>query len=224
MFDDIRVVAMDIDGLNAAERRQLERVQRYSQMRLEGAAIGGLGGAVAGFLIVGKNRGAGAAAGVVVGAAAGYLAGAYVANLNEQAEDRRGDLNTQLAAANDAVSETKSAVRDTREIVSAERSRITRLNRGLRAGSITQAQYREEIGQLGKKMTIVDESLRAAETDAEAIGRTAETRRENGDSGAGKLDAQRMNMEREVARLRTERDKLFTAVGSIPPEIGGPSV
>jgi hypothetical protein len=164
LIDDAQVLAMSDDGLNATEVRQLERAQRYAEMRVTGAAGGAVLGAFAGAFAFSDNAALGAAGGAAAGAALGYLAGAYVANLNEGAEDRRNDLNAQLAAARKAVDENEAAVRDNRSIVSAETRRIDDLNRKYRAGEITKDQYAEEIDALDKKLVIVDEALRAAES------------------------------------------------------------
>lgn len=225
IIDDADVMTMSDEGLNETERRQLDRLQRYAEMRVTGAAGGAVIGALAGALLFKDNRGAGAAGGAAAGAAIGYLAGAYVANLNSQAEDRRDDLNVQLAAARDAVAENKQAVRDNRTIVNAEVRRIDELNRGYRAGTVTRDQYAERIDTLDKKITIVDESLRAAENDVEALQKTADNRRAGGDTGgASKLESQKRALERDVARLQQERLRLVEAVASIPPEVGGPTV
>lgn len=220
--DDTQVLTKNQEGLTPVEQRQLERVRRYASMRVQGAGVGAVLGAVTGALAFGGNRGAGAAGGAVAGAALGYLAGAYVANLNETAEDRRDDLNVQVDAARRAVDETERAVADNREIVSAERSRIERLNRDYRAGDITQEQYRDQIANLETKILIVNESLRAAENDVAAMDSTIQQQQAQS-VDPKPLAEQRARMEEEVRVLREERERLATAVASIPPEIGAPA-
>lgn len=225
IVDDAQVLTMSAEGLNETERRQLERVQRYAEMRVTGAAGGALTGALAGALLARDNPAAGVAIGVTAGAALGYLAGAYVANLNEQAEDRRDDLNTQLGAAKQAVAENKRAVADNRDIVSAQTRAIDDLNRRFRAGTVTKEQYAAQIEGLDTRMTIVDESLRAAENDVAAIERSAAAREKAGDTrGAQQLTAQKTALQSDVNRLQQEKLRLVEAVASIPPEVGGPSV
>lgn len=219
--DDVEALFISREGLNDTELRQLDRIQRYAKMRVTGAAGGAVGGALIGLFVV-DNAALGAAGGAVAGAAVGYLAGAYVANLNSAAEDRRDDLNVQLAAAKKAVSETQASVKDNRAIVAAETRKIRKLNQAYRAGKITKDQYASEIETLDRKVTIVNESLRAAEDDVKALERTAKRRTDNGDaSGAAKLTAQKKSLEREVARLQRERLKLIEAVASIPSEVSG---
>lgn len=224
IFDDANILFMDDDGLTQVEARQLDRSKRYAQMRMEGAAGGALLGALAGAVIVDGNRGAGAAGGAAIGAQIGYMAGAYVARLNSEAEDRRDDLNAQLAAAKNAVRETQGVVRDNREIVAAERRKIDRLNKSYRAGQITNEQYSNEISALEKKITIVDESIRIAESDVAAIEYTAASRENAGAGGAGALRSQKAQLEKQVRQLRQQRAALLQAVATIPPEAGRPSV
>ncbi len=222
IVDDVSLMTMSNDGLNEAERRQLDRAKRYAEMRATGAGVGAVTGAIVGFL-TGDIEGA--VIGGVGGGALGYLGGAYVANLNSVAEDRRDDLNAQLAAANKAVEENRAAVRDNRSIVSAETRRIDRLNNQYRAGQITAAQYADEIETLNKKVRIVEESLRAAEDDVSGVRATASARRERGDAnGASQLEARADTLQSEVRRLEAERIKLVEAVATIPPAAGGPSV
>jgi len=223
IVDDIQVMSMDASGLNEDQARELERVQRYARMRSQGAVGGAILGTVTGMLVASENRGAGAAVGAGAGGALGYLGGAYVANLNAQAEDRRNTLNAQLDAARQAVAETERAVATSRSTVATERSRVSRLNREYRAGRITQGQYREEIVDLEKKLVILDESLRAGEDDVRAMALSVEAQAEKG-ANTGGLEAQKRRMEREVAALRRDRDALIEVIGSIPPEIGGPTV
>lgn len=223
LIDDVRVMSMSDSGLTEDEARELERVQRYARMRSQGSVGGALVGTVTGMFVASDNPGVGAAVGAVGGAALGYLAGAYVANLNAQAEDRRETLNGQVAAAEQAVAETQRAVATSRKTASNERARVSRLNREYRAGEITQDQYREQISELDKRLIIVDESLRAAEDDVSAIERSVEQQNEQG-VNASTLEAQKQRMEREVAALKQERDVLIEVIGSIPPEIGGPTV
>jgi hypothetical protein len=222
ILDDAQVLAMDDEGLSDAERRQLERVKRYASMRTQGAIGGAIIGGIAGALLVRKNRGVGAAGGALAGGALGYLGGAYVARLNETAEDRRDDLEVQLAAAKETVADTQRAVADNREIVRAERKRIERLNQEYRAGKITADQYRDQIGQLETRIKIVDESLRIAENDAAAMQKHIDGQRARNVNPAA-LEKQRVAIEREVATLRAERDSLIEAAGTIPAGVGAPT-
>jgi outer membrane lipoprotein SlyB len=223
IVDDAQVLAMSDDGLSDVERRQLERVQRYAEMRIQGMVAGTAMGFLAGLTAGGDNRAIAVTSGVLVGAHLGYLAGAYVARLNETAEDRRDDLEVQLAAAKETVADTQRAVADNREIVRAERRRIERLNEEHRAGRITATQYRDQLGDLEKRMTIVDESLRVAEGDVKAIEKSVQWQRDRNVNPAA-LEKQRAALEREVATLRAERDSLLATVGTIPPDVGAPAV
>jgi phage shock protein A len=146
------------------------------------------------------------------------LGGAFVANLNETAKDRRGDQDAQIAAATTSVGETERAVADNHEIVPAEIRRIERLNEAHRATA-----YEAEIALLGKRITFVDESLRTAQNDELAItAAVANPRAQNAD--AGSLEKRRAAMEREVSALRGEHDNLLAAVATMPQDVDAPSV
>lgn len=229
--DDVSVLYMSTDGLSPVEVRSLERVQRFATMRVQGSTVGAIGGvitgALAGFFACDDAALAcavgGAAAGGAAGGALGYLAGAYYAKLNAASEDRRNDLNFQLASARESVSETRAAVRDTKEIVSSERKKIRRLNRDYKAGKVTQEQYKGRIARLGDKVQIINEQLRSAQNDVNTMNGVIESAQKQG-RGTGKLAGQRRQMERQVSALRKERDALVTAVATIPDEVDPPDV
>ncbi len=221
IFDDIDVLSMNAEGLDPISARQLDRVQRYAQMRVEAAGIGGAAGALAGILIGNETAGAeGAVAGGIGGAFAGaqlgYLAGAYFANLNSVAEDRRNDLNVQLAAAKAAVRENQQAVDDARTIVDAEERRIARLNSRRAAGELQQDQYREELEGLNTRLAILDESLRAAENDQKLVEKTIKGR--GGEAQSGDLPRQRGQLASEVRQLEKLRAELIDVALSVPEE------
>ncbi|MGG7567322.1 hypothetical protein ACQ5SO_14320 [Rhodovulum sp. DZ06] len=225
IVDDAQVMSMNAEGLTQVEARQLERAQRYAEMRMTAAAGGAVIGLAAGLLLGGDNAAVAGVGGALAGGAIGYLGGAYVANLNSAEEDKRDDIETQLAAARKANSETESALRDTRAIVTAETRKIAALNRQYKSGQITTTEYKNQIEYLDKKMVIVDETLRTAEADVAALEATMKARSDNGDTrGANRLARQRDALAADVRRLEREKIKLIEAVASIPDEIGGPSV
>ena len=209
---------MDSEGLDPASSRQLDRAQRYAKMRMQGGGVGALTGALAGALIgssVADSQGAlvGGIGGAVAGAQLGYLAGAYYANLNAVAEDRRDDLNAQLAAARAAVQENQQAVADSRSIVKAETARIARLNQRRAAGEIQADDYHDELEGLNTRLTILDESLRTAENDRTLIEKTIESR---GGGDAGGLAKQRNKLSAEIEQLRSLRGQLIDVALTVP--------
>lgn len=221
IIDDVAVLNRSAEGLDPVSARQLQRVQRYARMRAQGAAGGALAGLLTGLLIA-DNKAAGAGVGAVAGAQIGYLAGAYIANLNTVAEDRRGDLNAQLQAARASVAETRSAVRDNRKMVNAERNAIRRLNRRYAAGKVTQEQYRSQIAELETKQIILNDTIRIAQNDSTAIAHTIEAQKAAG-ANTRRLANEQARLQAEIRRLNQQRDRLVTAVASIPPEIGYPA-
>lgn len=223
MFDDVSVMRMDTQGLDPASARQLERAQRYAQMRVEaggigGAVGGGLGGLAAGLATDDWGIAlAGAVGGAIIGAQAGYMTGAYIANLNETAENRRDTLEAQLAAAERAVAENALAVADNRLIVAAERQRINDLTLARRTGRVTQQGYRDELTGLKERLTIVDESLRLAENDLTAVTETIQGRASAGQSYNG-LPAQRQKLMQDVEELTRLRAELISVALGVPAE------
>lgn len=234
LIDDARVLYISAEGLSPVEQKSLARVQRYANLRVQGATVGAVGGAlagaVAGFFAFDDGDGGGvwgalggAAAGGAVGGTIGYLAGAYYAKLNAASEDRRNDLNFQLAAARESVEESRRAVRDTREIVKSERRKIRRLNRDYKSGKISQDQFRGQISRLGDKVELVGEELRAAQNNVNTMDGVIKSAERQG-RGTRSLNQQRSQMVRQVRALKKERDELLAAVSTIPDEVDPPDV
>jgi hypothetical protein len=113
IIKDVGTLSRSSDGLTPPQAKQLERLKRYAKMRVQGTAGGAVVGALTcGLLSGGKNVARNAAACGIAGGFAGYLVGAYYANINAVAEDKRDTLEAKLAAARAAVEETRQAGQD----------------------------------------------------------------------------------------------------------------
>jgi len=224
LVDDVRLLSMSVEGRDPTEAQELQRLQRYARMRRDGAAAGAITGALAGILAVSDNRAAGAAGGAVVGAALGYLAGAYVANRNALAEDRRGDLNAQLTAARDAAREHEQARDRWRGLVAQRRDQINRLNADFRAGRISRDQYRAEVDRLEETMRIMDQAVRAAEDDVRMLEHDITRHQASGGAAPRSLTAERDRLQQQVADLQSQYAQLVAVAGQVPDEVGKPEV
>ncbi|MEM6623131.1 MAG: hypothetical protein AAF674_12940 [Pseudomonadota bacterium] len=218
-IDDIQVMRMSSAGLTPAAARQLDRAQRYAEMRLTGAATGAIVGALAGALAIRGNRAAGAAGGAALGAALGYLGGAYVANLNSQAEDRRTSLNVQLAAANAAVREAEEAVIDARAIVSDQRAALRNTVSAYRAGTIAKAEAEARVGRAKEHLVLIDEAVRSVQDNISGISATIEDNQQNNRSSRG-LNSRVQQLRAEEQQLLRQRQRMVAAFQGVPPELG----
>lgn len=222
-FDDIQVMRMSSAGLTPPAARQLERAQRYAEMRLTGAAAGAVVGALAGALAISNNRGAGAAGGAAIGAAIGYLGGAYIANLNSQAEDRRTDLNVQLNAARAAVQEADEDVADARAMVRTQQAALQNTLRQYRAGQIAQGAAEDQVSKAKEHLVLVDEAIRRVQDNMQGISITMDENQKAGRSSRG-LNTQIQQLREREARLLQQRQRLVQAFQGVPPELGAPVV
>ena len=231
IIDDIDTLTTSSSGLSATEARILDRQQRYAELRVRSAAIGGaLGAVLAGAgcaLAVEDNKfataAACAAAGGAAGAAGAYLVGAYYARMEEVAEDRRDTLQAQLASARQAVADGNAQVREMRQMVKAERTKLTRLNREYRAGRITQQQFKDQIDRLDVKVDLAQKEVLSAESDVRLMEATIKDNKLRKKSSRG-LSTQFKAMKKIAAQKRRERDALLKAVATLPPEIDPPKV
>ncbi|MEM7744265.1 MAG: hypothetical protein AAF409_11210 [Pseudomonadota bacterium] len=190
-------------------------------MRLTGAATGAVVGAIAGALAISGNRGAGAAGGAALGAAIGYLGGAYIANLNSQAEDRRTDLNVQLNAARAAVREADEDVSDARALVRSQRSALQNTVSQYRAGQIAQSEAASRVETAKEHLVLVDEAVRRVQDNIAAINITIDENQQAGRSSSG-LQSQIQQLKEREARLLQQRQRLVQAFQGVPAELGAP--
>lgn len=224
IIDDIRTTMRSDEGLNPREKVLLERAKKYANWRIEAAAGGAILGALTGVLIGGDDHaGAGAVIGGLSGAQLGYLAGAYIGELNKQAEDRRATLNGQLEASRATLAETRDSVAITRQMVQEERKKIADLNREYKAGQIQKAGYEAQIKTLKKKLAMTDEVIRAADGDILVMEELAKKHREEHRNPA-RLESDIKRMKAELAKLRELRAQLVASIGTIPDGIKKPKV
>jgi len=145
IIKDVGILSKSSEGLSPAATRQLDRLKRYAKMRAQGTVGGAvIGGLTCGLLSSGQNRAGKIAACAVAGGAAGYLVGAYYANINNVAEDKRDTLEAKLDASRAAVKETQAVALDTYQANKEARDRIKRVKTQYAAKTITLAQYKEE--------------------------------------------------------------------------------
>ena len=134
-------VAYDAN-LSPAQNQLRQSNARFNQTVGEGAATGAIVGGLAGLAFGGRNRvGAaalGATAGGVLGAGAGYL----VASNNLSRSSTEAQFNNAIQQAQAEASQFQSSAQASRQIADQAYAEAQRLNGQLRAGQITQAQYR----------------------------------------------------------------------------------
>ncbi len=215
---DIRIMTRSSEGLTPAQAQQLERLKRYANMRVQATAGGALLGGLTCGLLSGKNKVRNAAACALAGGFAGYYIGAYYANINSVAENKRKDLDTRLAASQAAVKETQEAAAVTYRANKETRDRIKRINAQYSARSITLAQYKKEAEATQVQVDNSAATLELAEGDLKNIEQAIkDAKKERQDTKD--LKKQRDAMEREVEALRKAHDQMVAAQSTIPADI-----
>jgi uncharacterized protein YhaN len=228
-FDDIRLMSMSSDGLSDSEAKLLEQAQRNASTRIEGAAIGGIGGCVVGFfggraftdnsaVVAGTTAG-----GCAAGALAGYAAGAYVAEVNQQAASEQADLQERIDAAKADAARYRDAANAAQRTVADLKSKVSDLNRKYAAHQITAAEYASELDSvdssaLALRVLIVESmgNIEVMEQDIAALD-------EKGRDTSG-LKQRLAALRQENQRLVAQYEDLAQVVDLVPAEVEAPAV
>ena len=223
-FDDIRL--MSSEGLSDSEAELLAEAQRNASTRIEGAAIGGC---VVGFfggraftdnsaVVAGTTAG-----GCAAGALAGYAAGAYVAEVNQQAASEQADLQERIDAAKADAARYRDAANAAQRTVADLKSKVSDLNRKYAAHQITAAEYASQLDSvdssaLALRVLIVESmgNIEVMEQDIAALD-------EKGRDTSG-LKQRLATLRQENQRLVAQYEDLAQVVDLVPAEVEAPAV
>jgi hypothetical protein len=134
------------EELTPAQAEMRERADTFNQTVFEGALIGGAIGALSGALFSdGDDRLEGALIGGAVGGVAGGLAGAYVANKQEQYADQEAVLDSMIADVRTKNTEAEALILAMEEVLAEDTRKLASLNAQLDDGQISQASYKEQL-------------------------------------------------------------------------------
>lgn len=197
-------------SLSPAQNQLRQSNARFNQTIGEGAAAGALLGGVAGLALGGRNRGQAALIGATAGGALGAGAGYAVArnNLNRSSTEAQfRDAIQQASADADAF---RVSAQSSQQIADQATADVRRLNGALRAGKITQAQYRTSIANYRTDNDAMTQQIANAQKAAATMRQNARAA-SGADSGqlirsAADVEASSAQMEREQARMSRALD------------------
>ncbi len=190
-------------SLSPAQNQLRQSSARFNQTIGEGAAAGALLGGIAGLALGGRNRGQAALIGATAGGALGAGAGYAVArnNLNRSSTEAQfRDAIQQASADADAF---RVSAQSSQQIADQATADVRRLNGQLRAGQITQAQYRNSIASYRTDNDAMAQQIANAQ-------KTAATMRQNARAASGANSGQLMRSAADVeaSSAQMERDQV----------------
>jgi len=204
----------------AALRQQQVEYERIQEGVVTGAVIGALIGAGIGLAAGGQNRGQAAALGGLLGAGLGGAAGgAYAQNVNEQTKNisaQKEGLQKVIAQADRSIGQARRLNETASALANEEQTRINGLNAQLRAGKITAAMYRSEIGDARNNISLIEGARDKIDADINILDRAGkEPGGAEAAARANQLRAQKAQLEGQLNRLRGVYNRIPTEVGSV---------
>lgn len=192
-------------GLSPAQNQLRQSNARFNQTIGEGAGAGALLGGIAGLALGGRNRGQaaliGAAAGGALGAGAGYAVASN--NLNRSSSEAQFTSAIQKASADaDAF---RSSAQASQQIADQATADASQLNKQLRAGQITQAQYRAGLAKYQADNDIITTQISEALKSAAMMRRNA---RVASGSNSGQFAGSASDVEASRIRLQQSQAKM----------------
>lgn len=187
-------------GLSPAQNQLRQSNARFNTTVAEGAGAGALLGGLAGLALGGRNRGQaaliGAGAGAVLGGGAGYL----VARNNLSRASTEAQFNDAIQQASAEADRFRSAAQASQQIADDATADVRKLNGQLRAGQITQAQYRTGLSKYQADNDAMTKQISEAHKAAVAMRQSAQVA-----SGANRGQFTRSAAETEAASNQMEQ-------------------
>ncbi len=158
----------DMSGMQGAggnaylsPEQQALRQQSQTSTIATGALLTGLLGAGAGYVgarATGGRGGQGALIGGLLGAVAGGLLGNQVGNANAAQGRQEGSAQARVEAAQRSADELQQTADTAERASETNRARLATLDRQYRAGQVTVAQYRAEVGAMRQDAQLMRKS------------------------------------------------------------------
>lgn len=187
-------------GLSPAQNQLRQSNARFNQTVGTGAGAGALLGAVAGLALGGRNRGQAALIGAAAGGALGAGAGYAVASNNLNRASSEAQFNDAIQEANAEANRFQSAAQASQQVADEAMADSRRLNGQLRAGQITQAQYRTSLSKYQADNDAMTKQISEARNATAAMRRSAQVA-----SGANRGQFTRSAAETEAASNQLEQ-------------------
>lgn len=187
-------------SLSPAQNQLRQSNARFNQTVATGAGAGALLGGVAGLALGGRNRGQAALIGAAAGGALGAGAGYAVASNNLNRASSEAQFNDAIQEANAEANRFQSAAQASQQVADDATADARRLNGQLRAGQITQAQYRTGLSKYQADNDVLTRQISEARKAAVAMRQSAQVA-----SGANSGQFSRSAAETEAASNQMEQ-------------------
>ena len=189
--------------LSPAENQLRQSNARFNQTVGEGAGAGALLGGIAGLALGGRNRGQAALIGAAAGGALGAGAGYAVARNNLSRASSEAQFNDAIQQANAEANSFRSSAQASQQIADEATADVRRLNGQLRAGQITQAQYRTGLSKYQADNDAMTKQISEAHKAAAVMRQNAQVA-----SGANSGQFTRSAAEVEASGRRIEQNQV----------------
>lgn len=187
-------------SLSPAQNQLRQSNARFNETVATGAGTGALLGGIAGLALGGRNRGQAALIGAAAGGALGAGAGYAVANNNLSRASSEAQFRDAIQQANAEASRFQSAAQASQQIADDATADARRLDGQLRAGQITQAQYRSGLSKYQADNDAMTKQISEARKAAVVMRQSAQVA-----SGANSGQFSRPAAETEAASNRMEQ-------------------
>lgn len=196
-------------SLSPAQNQLRQSNARFNQTIGEGAGAGALLGGIAGLALGGRNRGQAALIGAAAGGALGAGAGYAVASNNLNRSSSEAQFNEAIQRANADADAFRSSAHASQEIADQATADASRLNKQLRAGQITQAQYRAGLAKYQADSSMITSQINEAQKSASTMRQNA---RVASGSNSGRFAGSASDVEASRSQLEQSRVKMNLAL------------
>ena len=194
-------------SLSPAENQLRQSNARFNQTVGEGAGAGAILGAVAGLALGGRNRGQAALIGAAAGGALGAGAGYAVASNNLNRASSEAQFNNAIQQASADAQAYRSSALLSRQVADEAMADARRLNGQLRAGQITQAQYRTALSKYQADNDAMAKQITEARKAATTMRQNAAvaSRANNAELSRSAADVEASSSQIEQSQVRISR-------------------
>ena len=194
-------------GLSPAQNQLRQSNARFNETVGTGAGAGALLGAVAGLALGGRNRGQAALIGAAAGGALGAGTGYAVARNNLDRASSEAQFNDAIQQAGADAQAYRSTALLSRQVADEALADARRLNSQLRAGQITQAQYRTALSKYQADNDAMTKQITEAHKAALAMRQNAAvaSRANNAELSRSAADVEASSSQIEQSQVRLSR-------------------
>lgn len=216
IISDIGTLTAGTAG-QSPEQRALSAQQRdYAQVRVGAAA----GGAALGLLACAiqectpEQR----AAAVVAGAAAAYLAGGYLTNQNQSFQATQETLQRDIQLAQQDVQRLSQSVAAAEQVVSFQRSEISRLNQAYSAGTVSEAEYKAVLSTMQADVRATQSLISTSTQRLEGL-QTSINNHASAGLSTTQLTQQRNAQQAQLQKLRQAEQSMLANINRAPAQV-----